>query len=90
MNVTTRSGSNQFHGSAFDFLRNEATDALNYFAGGQPKTPFRRNQFGGAVGGPIKRDKLFFFADYQGLILNTSTPSFTTAPTAKMLTGDFS
>ena len=90
VNVTTRSGSNQFHGSAFDFLRNEATDALNYFAGGQPKTPFRRNQFGGAVGGPIKRDKLFFFADYQGLILNTSTPSFTTAPTAKMLTGDFS
>jgi hypothetical protein len=90
VNVTTRSGSNQFHGAAFDFLRNEATDALNYFAGGQPKTPFRRNQFGGALGGPIKRDKLFFFADYQGLILNTSTPSFTTAPTAKMLTGDFS
>ena len=55
VNITTRSGSNQFHGAAFDFLRNEATDALNYFAGGQPKTPFRRNQFGGALGGPIRK-----------------------------------
>jgi hypothetical protein len=90
VNVTTRSGSNQFHGAAFEFLRNEATDALNYFAGGQPKTPFRRNQFGGAMGGPILRDRLFFFADYQGLILNTSQPFFTTAPTPLMLTGNFS
>ncbi len=90
VNVTTRSGSNQFHGAVFEFLRNEATDALNYFAGGQPKTPFRRNQYGGAVGGPILKDKLFFFADYQGLTLNTSSPSFTTAPTPLMLTGNFS
>jgi hypothetical protein len=90
VNITTRSGNNQFHGAAFDFLRNEATDALNYFAGGQPKTPFRRNQFGGALGGPIRKDKLFFFADYQGAIVHTSTPGFTSAPTAKMLTGDFS
>ena len=72
VNITTKSGSNQFHGAAFEFLRNEATDALNYFAGGQPKTPFRRNQFGGAVGGPILKDKLFFFGDYQGTIVNTS------------------
>jgi hypothetical protein len=90
VNVTTRSGSNQFHGAVFEFLRNEATDALNYFAGGQPKTPFRRNQYGGAVGGPILKDKLFFFADYQGLTLNTSSPFFTTAPTPLMLTGNFS
>jgi hypothetical protein len=90
VNVTTRSGSNQYHGAVFEFLRNEATDALNYFAGGQPKTPFRRNQYGGAVGGPILKDKLFFFADYQGLTLNTSSPSFTTAPTPLMLKGDFS
>ncbi len=90
INVTTRSGSNQFHGAAFEFLRNEATDALNYFAGGVPKTPFRRNQFGGAVGGPIMKDKLFFFADYQGTLLHTSSPGFTTAPTARMITGDFS
>ncbi len=90
MNITTKSGGDQFHGAAFEFLRNEASDALNYFAGGQPKTPFRRNQFGGAVGGPIMKHKLFFFGDYQGTLVYTSSPSFTTAPTAKMLTGDFS
>src|SRR5580704_5733950 len=90
VNITTKSGTNQFHGAVFDFLRNEDTDALNYFAGGQPKTPFRRNQFGGAVGGPILKDKLFFFADYQGAIIHTSQPFFATAPTAAMLQGDFS
>jgi hypothetical protein len=90
VNITTKSGGNQFHGAAFEFIRNEATDALNYFAGGSSKTPFRRNQFGGAVGGPILKNKLFFFADYQGTLLKTSSPSFATAPTAKMLTGDFS
>ncbi len=90
INVTTKSGSNEFHGAAFEFLRNEATDARNYFAGGAPNSPFRRNQFGGAVGGPILKNKLFFFGDYQGTLLYTSTTKFTTAPTAKMLTGDFS
>ena len=84
VNITTRSGSNQFHGAAFEFLRNEATDALNYFAVGEPKTPFRKNQFGGAVGGPILKDKLFFFADYQGSLLYSSSPAFTTAPTSRM------
>ncbi len=90
VNITTRSGSNQFHGAAFEFLRNEATDALNYFAVGVPKTPFRKNQFGGAIGGPILKDKLFFFADYQGSLLYSSSPAFTTAPTSRMLNGDFS
>jgi hypothetical protein len=90
INVTTKSGSNELHGVAFEFLRNEAPDALNYFAGGQPKTPFRRNQFGGAVGGPILKNKLFFFGDYQGTLVYTSQPQTTTAPTPKMLTGDFS
>jgi hypothetical protein len=90
VNVTTKSGSNEFHGAAFEFLRNEATDARNFFAGDAPNTPFRRNQFGGAVGGPILKNKLFFFGDYQGTILKTSTTKFATAPTAKMLNGDFS
>ncbi len=66
VNITTRSGSNQFHGAAFDFLRNEATDALNYFAGGQPKTPFRRNQFGGAVGGPILKRQAVLLCRLSG------------------------
>lgn len=90
VNVTTKSGTNELHGAAFEFLRNEAPDALNYFAGGQPKTPFRRNQFGGAMGGPILKNKLFFFADYQGTKVFTSQPFTTSAPTPKMLTGDFS
>jgi hypothetical protein len=90
VNITTKSGGNELHGAAFEFLRNEATDALNYFAGGAPKTPFRRNQFGGALGGAILKNKLFFFADYQGTLVKTSAPKFTTAPTAKMLAGDFS
>jgi hypothetical protein len=90
VNITTKSGGEQPHGALFEFLRNEAPDALNYFAGGQPKTPFRRNQFGGAIGGPILKQKLFFFGDYQGTLVYTSSPSYTTAPTAKMLEGDFS
>ncbi|MBV9886332.1 MAG: TonB-dependent receptor [Acidobacteria bacterium] len=90
VNITTKSGSNQLHGAAFEFLRNEATDARNYFGGGEPNTPFRRNQFGGAIGGPILKNRLFFFGDYQGIRLKTSSTKFTTAPTAKMLTGDFS
>jgi hypothetical protein len=90
VNITTKSGGEQFHGALFEFLRNEAPDALNYFAGSQPKTPYRRNQFGGAVGGPVLKQKLFFFGDYQGTRVYTSSPQFGTAPTAKMLTGDFS
>jgi hypothetical protein len=90
VNITTKSGSNELHGAAFEFLRNEATDARNYFGGGAPNTPFRRNQFGGALGGPILKKKLFFFGDYQGTLLKTSSTKYTTAPTAKMLTGDFS
>lgn len=90
VNITTKSGSNELHGSAFEFLRNDATDARNFFAVPGVSTPFRRNQFGGALGGPILNNKLFFFADYQGTILKTSTPKTTSAPTAKMLTGDFS
>lgn len=62
--VATKSGTNQFHGSAFEFLRNTALDARNYFSSERAK--FDRNQFGAAVGGPTMLDKLFFFADYQG------------------------
>src|SRR5258708_4876604 len=90
INVTTKSGSNEFHGAAFEFLRNEATDARNFFAGGVPNSPFRRNQFGGAAGGPILKNKLFFFGDYQGTLLYTSTTKITNAPTPSVPTGCFS
>jgi hypothetical protein len=70
MNAVSKSGTNQFHGSAYEFLRNSALDSRSYFdltPAGQPYKPaFRRNQFGGSVGGPIKKDKLFFFANYEG------------------------
>src|SRR5258708_3166897 len=88
VNIVTKSGTNQFHAALFEFLRNNATDALNYFA--SSTTPFRRNQFGRAVGGPVLKDKMLFFADYQGTQFSQSNPEFTTAPTAKMITGDFS
>ncbi|MGA8531537.1 MAG: carboxypeptidase regulatory-like domain-containing protein [Acidobacteriaceae bacterium] len=64
ISVVTRSGTNEFHGSAFNFLRNTDLDARNYFS--PTRGAFRQNQFGGTVGGPIRRDKLFFFLDYQG------------------------
>ncbi len=65
INVVTKSGTNQFHGNAFDFLRNTDFDAANFFAGGA-RGDFKQNQFGGTIGGPIKKDKVFFFGDYQG------------------------
>jgi hypothetical protein len=64
INVTTKSGTNGFHGSAFEFIRNTALDAKGFFDGA--RGVFQQNQFGGTGGGPIKKDKLFFFADYQG------------------------
>ncbi|AXC12865.1 Oar protein [Acidisarcina polymorpha] len=64
INVVTKSGGNNFHGSAFDFLRNTDLDARNYFS--PTRGVFRQNQFGGTIGGPIRRDKTFFFVDYQG------------------------
>jgi len=65
INVITKSGQNQWHGNVFEFLRNTNLDAANYFAAGQ-RGSYHQNQFGGTFGGPIKRDKIFFFADYQG------------------------
>jgi hypothetical protein len=64
INVITKSGSNQFHGNAFEFLRNTDLDARNYFS--PTRGAFRQNQFGGTLGGPIHRDRVFFFTDYQG------------------------
>src|SRR5262249_44403767 len=66
-NLTTKAGGNAFHGAAFEFLRNEALNARNFFQSTAPVKPeYRRNQFGGTLGGPIVRDRTFFFLDYQG------------------------
>ncbi len=69
--VVSKNGTNQFHGDAFEYLRNSALDAKNFFDVGNVKIPeFQKNQFGGAVGGPIKKDKTFFFAVFEGLRQN--------------------
>jgi len=67
INAVTKSGTNAFHGSAFDFIRNSAVDDRNYFAASSSPPAYRRNQFGGSLGGPIKKDKAFFFVDYEGI-----------------------
>src|SRR4029079_17369583 len=66
VNLTTKSGGNAFHGTAFEFLRNEALNARNFFAPTGDKPDFRRHQFGGVLGGPVVKDRTFFFVDYQG------------------------
>ena len=68
INVQLKSGTNKYHGTVFEFVRNEKLDAANYFINstGLEKPPYRLNQFGGALGGPIKKDKAFFFMDYEG------------------------
>lgn len=88
VNVLTRSGGNQVHGSAFEFLRNSALDARQFFDAQKPQ--YQQNQFGAAIGGPIRKDKTFFFADYQGLGVHEASTSILTEPTPAMRVGDFS
>ncbi|MBZ5606530.1 MAG: carboxypeptidase-like regulatory domain-containing protein, partial [Acidobacteriia bacterium] len=88
--VTTKSGSNEFHGSGYEFLRNQAMDARNFFSAPGALPPFKRNQYGGVIGGPIQKDKTFFFFNYEGLKLSQGITSRTTYPTTAMQSGDFS
>jgi Carboxypeptidase regulatory-like domain/TonB dependent receptor len=88
--TSTKSGTNDYHGSAFWFNRNKELNAENFFTSG-PTPGFVRNQFGGDVGGPVIKNKLFFFGGYQGLRQSVpSGPSYATVPTDLMRTGDFS
>jgi hypothetical protein len=86
--VTTKSGSNNFHGSAYEFHRDGDLDARNFFAPEKPE--LKRNQFGGTLGGPIRRNKLFFFSSYGGLRAGAQRAALATVPTTKMHDGDFS
>ena len=87
VNAITRSGTNDFHGSGYEFLRNSALDAKNYFeAADQKKADFKRNQFGGAIGGPIIKNKTFFFFDYEGIRQSKgiANVNFVPSPAARM------
>ena len=86
--VTSKSGSNQYHGSLFEFFRNTSLDARSFFATTREK--FNLNEFGGSLGGPVKRDKTFFFVDYQAKRLRRGIPFVGQVPTAAMRSGDFS
>ena len=85
--IVTKSGTNQIHGSVFEFLRNSALDARNWNDGAE-KPPFRRNNFGGAVGGPIVRDRTFYFLTYEGLRQSRPRTELGSVPTAAARTGD--
>ena len=100
INVTLKSGTNQLHGSLFEYLQNTDLDANTWTANraGQPRGPFRQNQFGASAGGPIKKNRLFMFGDYQGTRIadsggsypNLGYSGYTQVPTAAMRVGDFS
>jgi hypothetical protein len=88
INAVTKSGTNQFHGDLFEFLRNGDLNARNFFA--SSRDTLKRNQWGGTVGGAVKKDKLFFFAGYQRTSLRSDPPqSFAYVPTPDVLAGDF-
>ena len=99
MNATIKSGTNQYHGSAYEFLRNEALDANNFVSNyaGKPKAEYHQNQFGATVGGPVRlpfyngRDKTFFFVDYEGLqVRQAASSSLSDLPPDAFRAGDFS
>jgi hypothetical protein len=87
-NLITRSGTNHIHGALWEFLRNDAVDANNYFA--QTKEPLKQNQFGATIGAPIKKDKSFVFGFYEGFRNRQGETTLTTVPSLKQRTGDFS
>jgi hypothetical protein len=92
VNLQIKSGNNSFHGSVYEFHRNDAFDANNFFnnRNNLPKPDFKQNQFGATLGGPVIKDKTFFFASYQGLRLEQGVTKLSTVPSERMRQGDFS
>src|SRR5713101_2119034 len=92
VNLQIKSGANVMHGSGFEFLRNDRFDANNFFnnRAGRDKPPFSQHQFGGTIGGPLVKDRTFYFFDYQGYRVNQGATYLSTVPSAKMRAGDFS
>ncbi|MGB8012632.1 MAG: TonB-dependent receptor [Terriglobales bacterium] len=88
MNAVIKSGTNQIHGDVWEFLRNEKVDAVNYFDSQQQ--PYKQNQFGFTLGGPIVKSKMFFFGDYEGLRIRQALPQVSNVPTPAEVAGDFS
>jgi hypothetical protein len=87
ISFVTKSGTNEYHGSLFEFLRNEKLDARNFFAPVKPA--YKQNQFGGSLGGPIKKNRLFFFGDYEGFRQSQGQTFKTSLPTAAERLGNF-
>lgn len=85
ISASLKSGTNQFHGTAFEFLRNEVLDAENYFA--TTKAPYKRNQFGVSIGGPVAKDRTFFFGDFEIARIRQSITTVSTVPTAAQRQG---
>jgi len=92
VNVVMKSGTNQVHGTVYNFLRNDALDSNSWInnRSGQAKPPFRFNQFGASVGGPVRKDRTFYFANYEGLRRTTGRTFLLSVPTAEQRVGDFS
>ena len=91
VNVILESGTNEFHGTAYEFFRNKRLDARNYFAPpGEPAPQYQRNQFGFSLGGPVVKDRTFYFADYEGTRIREGITRTTNVPTLAERSGDFS
>jgi hypothetical protein len=91
VNAAIKSGTNKLSGSAFFFIRDKSLDARDYFEDrGAPKNPFQFQQFGGTFGGPLRKDRTFFFLDYERTSTRSSIPAISSVPTARMRAGDFS
>jgi len=91
VNIVSRSGTNRFSGTAYEFLRNSALDAKNFFDSPDQKIPpYRQNQFGASLGGPVRHDRTFFFTNYEGLRIHQSITNTTLLPTAAQRQGDLS